>query len=74
MNDNDTCHIDGTCAECGAICTSITIDIGIGAYEFWGYRGTHIQYEEVSPCCEAEVSPLAKPERLIIVSTVVNQH
>ena len=49
------CHVTGICDECGLECESTTQDNGIGPYEFWGERGTHHDYAEVSPCCGAEV-------------------
>ncbi len=48
-------HVDGVCADCGEACQSITIDNGIGEYEYWGARGRDVRLEEVSPCCWAEV-------------------
>jgi len=45
----------GICSECGNACTATVIDDGIGPYEFWGERGVHHDYHQVSPCCEAEV-------------------
>ncbi len=53
--DNDPCHIDGVCSGCGEHVRSVTADMGIGEYEFWGYRSTHHDYQEVSPCCFEEV-------------------
>ena len=53
--EDDGDHIDGICADCGKPCTSITIDDGIGSYEYWGAKGTHHDYVEASPCCQAEV-------------------
>ena len=48
-------HISGFCSHCGEECTSITRDEGVGAYEYWGSKGVHHDYVEVSPCCDAEV-------------------
>ena len=53
--ENEPDHIQGYCKECGKYVTSITQDVGIGPYEFWGARGNDIQLIEVSPCCESEV-------------------
>ena len=55
-------HIEGICADCGEACTSITIDDGIGPYEFWGSKGTHHEYVEASPCCLAEVLEIETEE------------
>lgn len=54
-DDNDSDHIEGWCSECHQKCTSETFDDGIGAYEYWGTRGTHHCYVEVSPCCQADM-------------------
>ena len=48
-------HIDGVCEACGEKCTSVTQDDGIGPFEYWGSKGVHHEYVEVSPCCQAEV-------------------
>jgi hypothetical protein len=45
----------GICDECGQSCTGKMMDFGIGAYEFWGARGTHTDYQAVSPCCAADI-------------------
>lgn len=47
--------MQGICNECGIECDSVVEDHGIGPYEFWGSRGNHHDYVEVSPCCSAEV-------------------
>lgn len=54
-------HIDpedlpsGFCSACHEECTAISVDMGIGAYEFWGSREVHVDIQAVSPCCEAEM-------------------
>ena len=53
--DDDGTHLTGVCADCGEACTSVTVDNGIGHYEYWGATGIHHQYDEVSPCCQGEV-------------------
>lgn len=53
--DDGRNHVSGFCSACGEECTSVTIDEGIGAYEYWGAPGNDVQLVEVSPCCEAEV-------------------
>jgi len=45
----------GICSDCGDACTAVVRDFGIRSYEFWGARGTHHDYQQVSPCCEAEI-------------------
>lgn len=54
-DERDDEHIHGWCEACGSECTSVTQDDGIGPYEYFGARGTHHDYVEVSPCCQAEV-------------------
>jgi len=41
------------CAECLLPSDSKTIDVGIGAYEYWGAPGVDTQRVTVSECCEA---------------------
>lgn len=45
----------GICDACGAGCTGVLRDMGIGPYEYWGARGVHTDWQVVSPCCDAEV-------------------
>jgi hypothetical protein len=42
------------CAACGRQCRKVTVDFGIGAYEYWGAPGVDIQLADVSDCCEAD--------------------
>lgn len=42
------------CDACGRECRRITVDFGIGAYEYWGAPGFDVQLAEVSDCCEAD--------------------
>ncbi len=46
----------GICTECGAEADGVTVDEGIGSYEYWGMRGTHHDYRTVSKCCEADLA------------------
>lgn len=48
-------HIRGICSECGERCESGPVDVGIGPYEYWGYKSVHRDVRELSPCCEAEI-------------------
>lgn len=41
------------CSECGSPAEAITVDFGIGAYEYWGCHGVHRDERSVSPCCDA---------------------
>jgi hypothetical protein len=41
------------CKECNHECQVITVDFGIGAYEYWGAHGVDVQLADVSNCCEA---------------------
>lgn len=43
------------CTECSQPCHIVSVDFGIGAYEYWGAVGCDVQVCEVSDCCEAEV-------------------
>jgi len=43
------------CAHCLKECCPITIDEGIGQYEYWGATGVDIRLVEVSDCCEADL-------------------
>jgi hypothetical protein len=45
----------GYCAGCHEWVTGTLVDYGIGDYEYWGCRGTHVDLEWVSPCCEEEL-------------------
>jgi len=49
------CGTRGICDECGIECDSVTVDEGIGPYEYWGSCGVHHNYVDRSPCCHAEV-------------------
>ena len=40
------------CGACDAPCKVIVADQGIGAYEFWGSKGTDVDLQAVSDCCE----------------------
>lgn len=52
-DDDET--IEGWCECCGQACHGITVDNGIGSYEYWGSKGTHHQYDIESSCCNATV-------------------
>jgi hypothetical protein len=43
-----------TCNACGDPCQVVTIDNGIGFYEYWGASGFDRQLHDVSNCCEAD--------------------
>jgi hypothetical protein len=43
-----------TCKGCGEPCRVISVDFGIGAYEYWGAPGYDSRIELVSDCCEAD--------------------
>jgi hypothetical protein len=45
---------DAVCKECNTLCHTITVDHGIGAYEYWGSVGYDTQEVTVSDCCEAD--------------------
>jgi len=43
------------CGECKEECKVITVDDGIGSYEFWGARGCDVRLRAASDCCEGDV-------------------
>lgn len=43
------------CGACGKPCKAITVDEGIGAYEYWGQKGVDTCIVTSSDCCEADV-------------------
>jgi len=53
--DYDDDRTRGICSDCGEECTAVMQDQGIGSYEYWGFKGTHHDWREVSPCCGEEV-------------------
>lgn len=42
------------CEQCNHECGTKEIDIGIGGYEYWGFKGVDSRKVEVSDCCEAD--------------------
>jgi hypothetical protein len=52
----------GNCPACGKKCEGHKEDFGIGAYEYWGARGTHHDYRIVSDCCEEEMTDVSSDE------------
>jgi len=50
-----------TCKVCGKNCDVVTVDNGIGPYEFWGQYGIDEKICLVSSCCEGEVYIPNKP-------------
>lgn len=42
------------CKCCEKPCELIEIDCGIGAYEYWGAKGVHTDFQLFSECCEDE--------------------
>jgi hypothetical protein len=50
----------------------VTIDFGIGAYEYWGAVGYHTDEHPVTRCCEAQAELFAvEPEPAIYEYEVV---
>ena len=47
--------IEKYCAHCLQECKVVTIDEGIGSYEYWGATGVDIRLVEVSDCCEGDL-------------------
>jgi len=61
--------MDAYCGDCGKLCAVITVDYGIGSYEYWGAKGYDSHPADVSKCCEADpfedeelTEPYAMPE------------
>ena len=51
-----------TCKGCGDPCNVISVDFGIGPYEYWGATGCHTDIQLVSNCCEADFDGEAPEE------------
>jgi hypothetical protein len=45
---------DWICRACGDSCEVIKVDVGVGAYEYWGAKGNDVRIESRSDCCEAD--------------------
>jgi len=58
--------MNGLCTCCGEKCVVIVQDFGIGAYEYWGQRGTDVQLKAVSGCCEAEARTMDGEEEITL--------
>lgn len=43
-----------TCRACREECQVVEIDLGIGAYEYWGATGVDSHVVRASNCCEAD--------------------
>lgn len=43
------------CSECNKECDAVEMDFGIGPYEFWGFMGSHHNWQWVSQCCEGDL-------------------
>jgi hypothetical protein len=50
------------CKACNRECNVVTVDFGIGAYEYWGAPGVDVQLAEVSDCCESAYEDTDFPE------------
>lgn len=53
--DDYTGSVTTYCGDCGKECRAVKVDQGIGAYEYWGFKGFHHDWQWVSDCCEAEL-------------------
>lgn len=47
--------VTGWCECCGEECIAIEVDNGIGAYEYWGFKGVDRRIDIESNCCNAKV-------------------
>jgi len=43
-----------TCNACEQECSVVEVDLGIGAYEYWGIPGRDVRMTPLSRCCEAD--------------------
>ena len=53
------CPYDGrtdVCTHCEHAAEVVEVDCGIGRYEYWGAKGFHHDWQELSRCCEAPVT------------------
>lgn len=50
------------CLDCGQYVDTVTLDDGIGHYEYWGARGVHHAYYEACPKCEGNNFSDEEPE------------
>lgn len=46
----------GYCQDCGCFVTAVLLDMGIGAYEFWGAKGVHRDERWVCPNCDGTIT------------------
>ncbi len=44
------------CTACDQECRAEEVDLGVGAYEYWGATGVHRDIHVLSDCCEADLS------------------
>lgn len=44
------------CVNCGDECDVSQQDIGIGAYEYWGFKGVDRNIQTLSTCCGGYVT------------------
>jgi hypothetical protein len=56
------------CEACGRECRRITVDFGIGAYEYWGAPGYDVRLADVSDCCEADCVDDFPPEPTEVIT------
>jgi hypothetical protein len=57
-DDNPLLGLRFRCVRCKDECGGMYVDNGIGAYEYWGARGRHVQMDLASDCCHADVQEL----------------
>jgi len=61
-DDNPLLGLRFRCMSCKEECGGKYVDNGIGAYEYWGSRGRHVQKDLASDCCEGDVQELCEAE------------
>lgn len=56
--------LDGVvrCDACGEECSTQVVDMGIGAFEYWGAPGFDRQLVRLSSCCEASFTSTDRDE------------
>ena len=53
------------CVFCGGPCQAVSVDNGIGAYEYWGSKEVHHDWTVGSSCCGGDVVEGGYSEALI---------
>lgn len=46
----------GFCRHCKTNVHTVSVDFGIGSYEYWGACGVHHDWRDVCPNCDGDVT------------------